>query len=99
MYDIISKKNLEKLLISFIFGIEGAWITDSIPGFFAGWIIGLFIMYIKWERMSIPKILLVGGILFVLCGIFGVWFDIWQRVGAGLFGVVLILMAIDLEFR
>jgi len=98
MCDIISKKNLEKLVVSFIFGFAGTWITNSIPGFFAGWIIGLFVMYIRWERMSFPKVMLVGGMLSVLTAIFGIWFNLWQRMGVGLFGVVLILIAVGLEY-
>jgi len=76
----------------------GALITNSIPGFFAGWVIGLFIMYVRWERMKFSKILLVSGILLIVVAIFGVWFTLLQRIGAGIFGGFLIFLSIELEY-
>ncbi len=94
---ILTREDIAKIISSIIVGITVGIITESLPGFFGGTLLTLIIVYIPWQKMKLPEIFGVIGVISVVIGILGRMFLFAERLLIGLFGCIMILLAIWLS--
>ena len=96
---VLSREDLAKIISSIVVGITVGIVTESLPGFFGGTILTLIIVYIPWQKMKLPEIFGVIGVISVVIGILGRMFSLTERVLIGLFGAIMIILAVWLKVR
>ena len=96
---VLSREDLAKIISSIVVGITVGIVTESLPGFFGGTILTLIIVYIPWQKMKLPEIFGVIGVISVVIGILGRMFSLAERVLIGLFGAIMIILAVWLKVR
>jgi len=96
---MLSREDLTKIISSIIVGIAVGIVTESLPGFFGGTLLTLIIVYIPWQKMKLPEIFGVIGVISVTVGILGQMFSFVERLLIGLFGAIMIILAVWLKVR
>lgn len=91
---ILTREDIAKIISSIIVGITVGIVTESLPGFFGGTLLTLMIVYIPWQKMKLPEIFGVIGVISVVVGILGRMFLFTERLLIGLFGCIMIILAI-----